>query len=91
MKQLRLIKAFRVNSDMVKVLYSHVDYAQEFLIEWFNYGFGYDLQKNVLSSNDNMIDKIESAIDIGEDDNNPDLELYLEIRDTFDSMDCEQI
>jgi len=95
---LRLEKAFRVNENTVKVLYSHTELHKEFLVEWNNIdpntgvtSSDYDLELNVLSRSDDFTERIESAIREGESDTNEDCELYLEIRDTFDRLDCENL
>ncbi len=92
---LKLQKAFRTSVNTVKVLYLHIERHQEFLVEWCNIHpsngkiCNYGLQLKVLSDSTEFCERIEKAIEEGEIDSNPDIDLYLEIRDTFDSQDCE--
>lgn len=97
MKTVELLKAFRVDENRVKVLYRHVQLAYEFLVEWNNVKSDngeveqYDLTLNVLSEYESFSEQVINAIKEGEIDENPDLDLYLEIRDTFDCLDCESL
>ena len=56
----------------------------------YSYGLmaGFDA---VESESHALYERVVNAIDLGEDDKNKDSELYLYIRDTFDSNDCENI
>ena len=97
MKILTLEKAFRVNDNEVKVLYYHNERKQEFVITWNNIHpetgkiSDYDLQLECLSSNDELNNIVINAIKFGEDNNNPHFKLYLEMRDSFDRLDCKSI
>ncbi|UCE66645.1 MAG: hypothetical protein JSU85_01110 [Candidatus Zixiibacteriota bacterium] len=96
-KVIKLIKAFRVDKNQVKVLYRHKELRYEFLVEWNNIRPDngkveqYDLMLNVLSEYESFSERVINAIKKGEIDENPDLDLYLEIRDTFDCLDCESL
>ena len=96
-KNLKLLKAFRVDENSVRVLYYHTEMRFEFLISWDNVHAGsgeigqYYLQQNCLSSSESFNARITLAIDIGEVDENSDLDLYLEIRDTFNHADCADL
>lgn len=92
-----LMKAFRTDENTVKVLYLHNELHQEFIIEWCNIHpetaevNSYDLQINCLGNSENLNELVETAIREGETDNNKNLKLYLEIRDTFDNLDCKNL
>ena len=96
-KNLKLLKAFRVDENSVRVLYYHTEMRFEFLISWDNVHAGsgeigqYHLQQNCLSPSESFNSRITLAIDIGEVDENSDLDLYLEIRDTFNHADCADL
>lgn len=96
-KIISLIKAFRINENAVKVLYYHNEQHREFLVEWNNIHpetgevIEYDLQPTCMSSSDDFSERVNDAIKIGESDSNPDLDLYLAIRDTFDYLSCGEI
>lgn len=95
MSILNLKKAFRVSENRVMVLYYHNDRHQEFVVEWNNINTGtgeivdYDLQISCLSNSEELNSMIEDSIRIGERDKNTNLDLYLELRDTFNANDCE--
>lgn len=95
MKILNLTKAFRVSENRVLVLYYHNERHQEFVCEWNNIHPGtgeiidYDLQINCLSGSAELNEMIKNTIAKGEHDDNPNLDLYLELRDTFNANDCE--
>ena len=87
-----LIKAFRADENTVYVMYAHNERAQRFVVEWSNIHpetgniENYDLQLNCLSGSEILNDIVKQAISDGEDS-----DLYLSIRDTFDSLDCEGV
>lgn len=94
---IKLLKAFRVDANIVKVLYLHCETNREFLIEWnisvsamIHHSDDYYLQPNCLSNSEALNARINDAITEGECDGKH-LELYLEIRDTFDRRDCMQL
>ena len=95
LKMTKFIKAFRTTENEVCAMYSHQ--SQEFVVFWNNIHpetgdvIDYDLQVKCLANNENLIEKVENAIELGESDDNQDVELYLAIRDTFDKTDCESI
>lgn len=66
--------------------------SQDFVIEWSNIHpatgeiVSYDLQPTCLAGSENLVNEVVEVIKIGECD---DSGLYLELRDTFDSLDCE--
>ena len=86
------LKAKRISFNSVEATYT-LD-GNEFTVEWNNIHPGtgelgdYDLQLNTRSLNNDLAVRVDDAIREGETDDNPDLELYLIVRDTFDSMDC---
>ena len=94
MSILTLIKPFRVSENVVKVLYSHKERSQEFVIEWNNIhpstgeAGSYNLQIDCLSNSENLNSIVETAIRDGEVEG---CDLYIELRDTFDSADCESL
>lgn len=87
------VKAQRVSVNSVKATYSLG--GSEFTVEWNNIHpstgeiSDYDLQLNVKSSDYNLAQRVSDAIREGESDSNPDFDLYLEVRDTFDRMDAK--
>ena len=91
----KFIKAFRTTENEVCAMYSQN--FQEFVIFFFFFHpetgvtSDYDLQIKCLANNENLVEKVENAISLGESDDNKDLDLYLFIRDTFDKLDCERI
>ena len=93
----KLIKAFRTGKHTIKCMYKYVD-GQEFVISWSNIHEGsgnvieYCLDENYCLAGDELImEKIYSCMVEGESDTNENIELYLAIRDTFNSNDCEEI
>lgn len=95
LKMTKFIKAFRTTENEVCAMYSNQ--SQEFVVFWNNIHpetgdvIDYDLQVKCLANNENLIEKVENAIKLGESDDNQDVELYLAIRDTFDKTNCESI
>ncbi len=89
---IEFIKATRISDSAVDVDYKFD--GQLFTVEWNNIHpesgevGDYDLQINTRSSDEDLACRIDEAIKEGELDSNPDLEIYLYIRDTFDRMDC---
>ena len=90
---IEFIKAIRATDHSVKAVYA-ID-GTEFAVEWNNLhpetgeaGY-YDLQVGTDSKNEDLACRVDEAIREGETDENPDLELYLFVRDTFDMSDCE--
>lgn len=96
---IKFIKAYRAQEHIVKAVYKLDEI--EFTIEWCcmnndgeidqNNYFLQDGSHDVTCEDSNMADKVLEAIRAGDSDDNPDLELYLFIRDTFNSNDCEEI
>lgn len=92
-----LLKAFRVNENKVMALYFHNGRHQEFLIEWNRIHpetgepIDYDLQIYCMSGSEELNEIVKNSIRLGESDENIDIELYLNIRDSFDAGDCEDI
>lgn len=88
-----LIKAFRTNENTVNVMYYHQERKQYFVIEWSNIHpetgntENYDLQITCLSESEYLNELVKDAIRDGSEDS----DLYLAVRDTFDSQDCESI
>ncbi len=87
------VKAQRVSVNSVEAIYSLN--GTEFTVEWNNIHPStgeistYDLQLNVKSDDYDLAQRVSDAIRESEIDSNPDLDLYLEVRDTFDRMDAE--
>lgn len=96
-KIISLTKAFRINENTVGVLYTHNERHQDFLVSWNNIDhetgkvIDYDLQIDCLSNSEHFNEIVKNAIRTGERDDNPSLNLYLELRDTFDAHDCEEV
>lgn len=97
MKIASLVKAFRVDENRVKVLYFHNERSQEFLVEWNNIHpetgevGEYDLKLDCLSNSERLNEIINNAIAKGESDDNPDLNLYFDLRDSFSYSDCNDL
>lgn len=91
-----LIKAFAISCSEVRVMY-RASYLQEFVVSWSNIhpstgeAIDFYLVDECLSGSDQLNERIINAIKEGETDENPDLDLYLCIRDTFDRGDVEQL
>jgi hypothetical protein len=91
--QAKLIKATRTSDVSVDVTY--LLGKQEFTVEWNNIHpstgeiGSYDLQIDCKSDNQDFNERVKECIRIGECGSNPDLDLYYELRDTFDALDCE--
>lgn len=85
---IEFIKAERTRLDEVKVAYKVDDNILEVI--WFCSGKNdqFDLQTSSISENCELASRADDAILTGEDDDNPDLELYLAIRDKFSNMGC---
>ncbi len=87
------VKAQRVSVNSVEAIYSLN--GTEFTVEWNNIHpatgeiTDYDLQLIVKSDDYDLAQRVSEAIRENETDSNPDLDLYLEVRDTFDSMDAK--
>lgn len=86
---IKLIKAFRISATRVGVMYVHQ--GREFIVFWSNENQRYDLEINCLAKNESLSERIEQAIKNGESDDNSDVQIYLQLRDTFDSLDCESV
>jgi len=93
----KLLKSFRTDKHTVKCLYI-TDDRREFIIQWSNIHEGsgdvieYCLDENYcLAGDELMIDKVIECIQEGETDTNRYIDLYLAIRDTFNSNDCEDL
>ena len=68
----------------------------EFFVKWENINAqgvidDFDLSLDVICSNEAYQDCIINAITAGDRDDNKDLELYLFIRNTFDSQNCQDL
>jgi hypothetical protein len=89
----KFVKSTRNSDTSVQVAYL-LD-KQEFTVEWNNVHpstgeiGSYDLQIDCESDNQDFNERVKECIRAGETDSNPDLDLYLNLRDTFDAMDCE--
>lgn len=93
--KIKFVNAQRVNENEVHVTYRLNE--SEFTIEWNNVHpetgdlDAFDLQLTVTSTDDELAYRVHESIRVGETDSNPDLELYLFVRDKFDHLDCESI
>ena len=89
---IKFLSAKRVSENSVEATYQLDE--TEFTVEWNNIHpetgelDGYDLQLNTASLNQDLADRVDESIIVGETDSNPDLELYHFVRDTFDRADC---
>ena len=68
----------------------------EFFVKWCNINCdgdidSFDLESDVICSNETYKERIEKSIQEGERDDNDDIEIYLFIRDKFSSIDCQQL
>ena len=82
------IKRIDANSVEVTYLFSNAQFNDtEFTVQWNNIHHGtgeiidYELQLETKSSNSYLADMVDEAIREGETDDNPNLSLYLFIRD----------
>lgn len=96
-KLIKLEKAFRLSANIVRVLYFHNERHSEFMIEWSNIDCNgeiadhYNLTEDYcLAYDENLRAAIIAAMQEGETGEEDDL-LYLEIRDTFDAGDAENL
>ena len=95
-KLISLVVAFRVNENEVRCLYKELKTKYEFLITWNNVHpengevTNYDLQLECLSDNELLRERVIEVIRNGETDDE-DGDLYIEIRDKFNSLDCESL
>jgi len=94
---IRLLKSFRTDQHTVKCLYL-TEGSKEFLVAWSNIHEGsgnvieYCLNENYcLAGDELMMDEVIECIKEGETNTNRYIDLYLGIRDTFNSNDCEEI
>lgn len=94
---IKLVKAFRTDATTVKVLYLHTELRYEFVIEHNSMHAetgsvgDYVLQVDCLSSSGAFNALIKSAIAGGESDDNDYIDVYLALRDTFDSVNCAEL
>lgn len=90
---IQFVSVERKSIDSVEVTYKLNDTT--FVVEWNNTCpstgevVRYDLQPSVQCANENLKYRIEDAIKAGETDENIDIDIYLFIRDRFDSLDAE--
>ncbi|WP_265822533.1 hypothetical protein [Geovibrio ferrireducens] len=96
MSKLTLEKAFRLNENVVRALYFHNDRRQEFMVEWSNIDHNGEVADNYyltqdycLASDESLRTEVITAMQEGETGERDDL--YLEIRDTFDAGDAENL
>ena len=92
MSNIQFIKATRIDHDSVEATYSLNE--TEFTVKWCRLDHNgkidrYDLDADCECSDSNLAIRVAEAIKEGETDENPDLDLYLTVRDVFDSTDCE--
>jgi hypothetical protein len=92
---IEFVKAYRVDQTTVSVIY-RID-GVEIKAQWHcmhtenGERTDYDLDVYVRSIDDDLASRVSESIKIGETDDNPDLELYLFIRDAFNSNNCGDI
>lgn len=90
---IQFVSVERKSIDSVEVTYKLNDTT--FVVEWNNIHpstgevVSYDLQPSVQCTDENLKYRIEDAIKAGETDENIDIDIYLFIRDRFDSLDAE--
>lgn len=90
---IQFISAKRTSKNSVEATYKLNDTTFE--VEWNNIHpstgetVRYDLQPSVKCPNEDLKNRIEDAILTGETDENIDIDIYLFIRDRFDSLDAE--
>ncbi len=89
MKNLVFVKAVKENDLRVEVTYT-LDLVT-FYIFWEreDTDHTFDLQTDCISSSEILSERVKEAIDAGESDKNKYIELYLALRDTFDSSACD--
>lgn len=97
MSILRFIKAERKSLNEVVITYLHKKYNTKFKVNWsnihqteLNKTDKYYLQLDCLSESIHVMIVVDNAIREG-DTYDDDCNLYLELRDTFDSNDCESL
>lgn len=89
---IKFLSAKRSSLTSVEATYS-LD-GTEFTVEWSSVDGAtgkisyYDLQINTKSSNEDLAIRVDDAMREGETDDNPDLDLYLTVRDFFDARNC---
>lgn len=90
---IQFVSAKRTRPNSVEVTYDFDNTT--FVVEWNNIHptngevVRYDLQPSVQCANEDLKNRIEDAIKAGESDDNVDIDIYLFIRDKFDSLDAE--
>lgn len=68
------------------------DDRRQFVVKWDrDSNGGFDLSTDVMARNEELSSRVTCAISLGEADENPDTELYLCIRDAFNSNDCKEL
>ena len=88
---IKFLSAKRVSENSVEATYQ-LDESR-FTVEWNNIHpetgeiTEYDLQLDTKSTDQNLVDRVNAAINAGETDH-ADCELYLFIRDKFDYLNC---
>lgn len=97
-QKLDFVSAIRTHQHHVAVTYRTPETDDEFTVEWSNINpetgaieSRYDLDVLVRSDNNELADRVSEAIKEGESDDNPDLDLYLSIRDDFDATDVAAV
>jgi hypothetical protein len=96
--KIHFLNAKRTTLHSVEATYSisidNID-NEKITVEWNNVHPGtgeiceYDLQIDTKSENKVLANRVDEAIREGETENNPDLDLYLALRDTFTGQDCK--
>lgn len=90
---IQFISAKRTSKNSVEATYK-INHTT-FVVEWNNIHpstgevVRYDLQPSVKCADEDLKNRIEDAILTGETDDNADIDIYLFIRDRFDSLDAE--
>lgn len=90
---IQFVSAKRTRPNSVEVTYDFDNTT--FVVEWNNIHptngevVRYDLQPSVQCANEDLKNRIEDAIKAGESDDNADIDIYLFVRDRFDSLDAE--
>lgn len=72
-------------------IYATDDHRQ-FVIKWDrDSNGGFDLSSTVMSADDNLNGRVSSAIILGHDDDNEDIDLYHYIINDFNANDCKEL
>lgn len=92
------VNAIRTSKHHVDVTYKLPETGDNFTVCWCNIHpetgnteSAYDLDVIVQSDNEDLAYRVSEAIKGGESDDNPDVDLYLTVRDDFDRLQVESL